>query len=107
MPLPGRSRSSRAPPPSGLALYFFTGPRNRQGSFAARINANADDGGVPRHRKRDSDAGGCRPGSITELPPWLTPNLLFLQGGSGGFPPLRGRSPLLVAAFTKEARRIA
>jgi len=33
--------------------------------------------------------------------------LLFLQGGSGGLPPLRGRSRLLVAAFTKEARRIA
>jgi len=27
----------------------------RQGSFAARINANADDGGDPRHRKRDCD----------------------------------------------------
>ena len=24
---------SLSPPPSGLALHFFTGPRNRQGSF--------------------------------------------------------------------------
>ena len=50
------SLSSLSPPRSGLALHFFTGPRNRQGSFAARINANADDGGDSPHRKRDSDA---------------------------------------------------
>ena len=44
---------SLSPAPSGLALHFFTGPRNRQGSFATRIIANADDGGGRRHRKRD------------------------------------------------------
>jgi len=40
---------------------------NRQGSFAARINTNADEGGVPRNRKRDSNLEATPRGSRNKL----------------------------------------
>ena len=42
-----------------LAVHFFTGPQNRQGSFAARIKANArpTENGTPM-LERSSTTGG-------------------------------------------------
>src|SRR6478672_642391 len=42
---------------------------NRQGSFAARINANAVGGGDPQHRKRDSAVKGWKAFSLKKKAP--------------------------------------